>query len=258
MRIQIGGSGLVCAPLDGFPNNRAVVLDGNGDYIKTGLDTEYTFADAYTVMAWVWSDVLPGTAGRYFSVVAKAQDHNDLDFQVQNNNGVYFYTDSSSATWFVPDPAAVGLAVYTSAWSNVTSNGSLFATFAENLAALGTPEWWLAQWGLTNGGTTFDEAETNDVDGLSAREEYIADSVPTNKQSSFALSSIEQAGGWAVSFACSSTRVYSLMSALNLVEGSWSFVEGASNVPGSASGSMTLTDSNDAPYKVFRASVRIP
>jgi len=75
-------------------------------------------------------------------------------------------------------------------WENVITNGAIHAEFAANEAARGTPEWWLASYGLTNGGLSFDQAEVSDTDGDSqpAWKEWIADTNPTNSASCFGSS----------------------------------------------------------------------
>ncbi|MBT3295302.1 MAG: DUF11 domain-containing protein [Verrucomicrobia bacterium] len=62
----------------------------------------------------------------------------------------------------------------------------LVAHFAENLVTNGMPQWWLAQYGWTN---DFMTAATNDSDndGMLAWEEWVADTIPTNKESLLAL-----------------------------------------------------------------------
>jgi hypothetical protein len=67
------------------------------------------------------------------------------------------------------------------------------ALFAANQAAGGTPEWWLASYNLTNGGLTFDQAETGnpDSDSFVTWEEYIADTSPTSGSSFLALSGVQ-------------------------------------------------------------------
>lgn len=73
-------------------------------------------------------------------------------------------------------------------WNNITADGTLTVAFAEALStAHDTPEWWLAEYGLTNGGLTFEQAEDldTDADGLTAWEEYVVGSVPTNPASRF-------------------------------------------------------------------------
>lgn len=67
----------------------------------------------------------------------------------------------------------------TLAWSNLTANGTVTVSFAENLAAHGTPEWWMAQFGWTQ---DFDTVESEDQDGddLYTWQEYPVNTCPTN------------------------------------------------------------------------------
>jgi hypothetical protein len=118
------------------------------------------------------------------------------------------------------DAAAGGLAAYTSIWLNVTADGSVTASFAENLAAYSTPEWWLAQYGWTN---DFDAAATNDEDhdGLQAWAEYLAGTIPTNSGSVFEIAHAptQPPEGFVVTWNSVSSRVYDLMRSTNLVGG---------------------------------------
>ena len=68
---------------------------------------------------------------------------------------------------------------------------------AQILACRGTPEWWLAGYGLTNETQGFCEAETNDVDGdgATAWEEWTADTDPTNAHSVLAIVNIAPTNG---------------------------------------------------------------
>jgi hypothetical protein len=53
----------------------------------------------------------------------------------------------------------------------IPSGGTVTAVFAENLAVHGTPHWWLASYGLTNDGSTFDavcSGRASDVKAKSA------------------------------------------------------------------------------------------
>jgi len=63
------------------------------------------------------------------------------------------------------------------------------ATFAENLAPQGTPEWWLAQHGASH---AFGEAELEDqdADGMAAWGEYIAGTDPGNTASVLAIADV--------------------------------------------------------------------
>jgi hypothetical protein len=73
-------------------------------------------------------------------------------------------------------------AVTSFTWNNVAADGTINATFAAQLAAKGTPHWWLAQYGWTN---EFDAAEVNDADGDGALtwQEYQADTNPRDSNS---------------------------------------------------------------------------
>mgnify|MGYP000859001990 CR=1 FL=1 len=64
-------------------------------------------------------------------------------------------------------------------WNNLTANGTITVSFAENLAAHGTPEWWLAQFGWTQ---YFDAVESadQDGDGLFTWQEFPSNTCPTN------------------------------------------------------------------------------
>jgi Zn-dependent metalloprotease/subtilisin family serine protease len=59
--------------------------------------------------------------------------------------------------------------------------------FAADLAAHGTPLWWLAQHVLTNAAWDAEELLDRDADGMTAQAEYVADTIPTNTQSVLAL-----------------------------------------------------------------------
>ncbi len=77
--------------------------------------------------------------------------------------------------------------VYT--FEAVTTNHTIRAEFAANLAALGTPEWWLAGFGWTH---SFSVVETNDFDqdGVATWQEYVADTNPTNGASFLGITGI--------------------------------------------------------------------
>jgi uncharacterized repeat protein (TIGR01451 family) len=137
---------------------------------------------------------------------------------------------------------------------------SVEASFAENLAPLGTPEWWLALHNLTNNGFSFAEAETNDADGDhdDARHEFVADTVPTNELSQFRLLAVQAAPSAKVTFSCTNSRVYTLQYLTNLVRGSWTYVSNQTNISGEADGSMLLTDTNGASQRFYGVGVGPP
>ncbi|MEI7850893.1 MAG: Ig-like domain-containing protein [Kiritimatiellales bacterium] len=105
-------------------------------------------------------------------------------------------------------------------WSNVHLSGVLAATFAAYVAndPANTPHWWLASYGLTNGGATFDEASVldQDSDGLKAWQEYIAGTSPTDAAS---VLKAAQTTRNVVTWNAVSGRVYSVYWSTNLMKG---------------------------------------
>lgn len=100
------------APFAGEPGNVGAALDGtNGTDIYTSLvssgasDPSATYAG--TILAWVDISQLPSDAGRTFYIAGRSQFGNDLDLQIQNDNRLYFYTDSgSSISYALPTTGA--------------------------------------------------------------------------------------------------------------------------------------------------------
>ena len=74
----------------------------------------------------------------------------------------------------------------------------IMAIFEANLAPAGTPEWWLAQHGLTNRAFEIEEMDDVDHDGHAAWEEWIAGTDPTNAASVFHASSLISADSTSV------------------------------------------------------------
>ncbi len=131
------------------------------------------------------------------------------------------------------DSAARHAKIFTSRWTAVTADGTVSVSFAEALAAHGTPEWWLAQYGWTN---DFDAAEMNDTDGDSffAWQEQIAGTDPTVSTSFFQCLEISSTNfpmlGKVIRWAAASGRVYSIDGSTNLPAGWFGL---ASNLPSS-------------------------
>lgn len=102
----------------------------------------------------------------------------------------------------------------------------------------------------------------SDGDGLTDGAECIADTDPTNPASLFHITSVEATNSIAVIFACTNSRVYSLETTTDAVDGPWLTVAGRANVPGDASGAMTLVDTNPPPdghpSGFYRVIVRTP
>ncbi|MBN1268083.1 MAG: VCBS repeat-containing protein [Kiritimatiellae bacterium] len=159
-----------------------------------------------------------------------------------------------------PDAAASQARIYTSWWYGVTASGTASVTFAESLAPLGTPEIWIADYGLTNDGKTFAEAEVFDFDDdtYDANSEWIADTDPTDSNHFLRVIQINRTNSMAVVFESSTQRVYALQGCWMLATGSWTSVAGQTNIPGDASGTTALVDTNDGPIKAYRVGVFVP
>ena len=78
-------------------------------HIGTSLSgqAQYATAGNATILAWVNLAKLPSVAGSTYYIAGRSQFGNDLDLQYQSNNGIYFYTDSSSATSYIPNTATL-------------------------------------------------------------------------------------------------------------------------------------------------------
>jgi len=149
----------------------------------------------------------------------------------------------------------LGSTAYAYVWSNVTATGTLFVTFVADLAARGTPHWWLSQYGWTN---NFDPVESSiGSNGMPVWQSYVADLDPTNPLSSFCVVSVSNLPPWTVYFGSSTARLYSLACSTNLVHGTgWFGVAGQSNVWGNGT-TMGLIDTNKGGPMFYRVKVRI-
>ncbi len=120
----------------------------------------------------------------------------------------------------------------------------------------GLPDDWERRF--FNGPTNATASGHSDDDGVPDGDEYGADTIPTNGQSYFHLTGLRRTNSFAVTFVCTNSRVYSLGYSTNLMMGEWWAVNGATNVPGDASGSMSLTDPADATQRSYRVGVALP
>jgi P pilus assembly chaperone PapD len=77
----------------------------------------------------------------------------------------------------------------------MTQPRAITASFAVSLAPLGTPEWWLALYGLTNQTPAQEELLDRDGDGMAAWKEYRADTIPTNSGSVLLITRIQKETG---------------------------------------------------------------
>ncbi|MEI7436071.1 MAG: carboxypeptidase-like regulatory domain-containing protein, partial [bacterium] len=111
-------------------------------------------------------------------------------------------------------------------WQNIASSGSILAGFGESLAPRGTPEWWLALYGLTSGTPAQIEMTDGDRDGSLTWQEYWAGTDPTNSYSVLKLVEFNVSNG-TVRLAWPSTTnghgyPYRIQSATDLLVAAWS------------------------------------
>jgi hypothetical protein len=67
----------------------------------------------------------------------------------------------------------------------------LAAVFVASLATNGTPEWWLAQYGLTNRDWDVEALDDQDHDGMPTWAEWVSDTDPTNGDSVLRILSLQ-------------------------------------------------------------------
>src|SRR5262249_20745353 len=101
----VGGTGSGPALL-GLADNYAAIFDGNGDGVLTNLAGQVTFPTAATIVAWVYLNVQPSSTGRTFYIAGRSEVGNDMDFQVDPDDILHFYTTSGGG---VTAPAALPL-----------------------------------------------------------------------------------------------------------------------------------------------------
>ena len=131
------------------------------------------------------------------------------------------------------------------------------AAFAARLAAHDVPEWWLAQYGWT---ADFDTAALGDQDGDTAFtwQEYVAETIPTNKTSVFQVDT-RRAGtpGYAVLVWPSATgRTYDVDFRTNAASGAWEMFQ--TNIAASAPVNVYTGAMGTADRLFFRVRVQRP
>ena len=164
----------------------------------------------------------------------------------------YYHVDNvfSNAVWIGPRT--------TLQWINVTNSGSIHAAFAPDLAAHGTPHWWLAGYGLTNAGLTFDEAEIDDddEDGATPEAEFIMDTAPDAYASCLRITALSNGVPTIVSFSSSSNRYYTLEA--GAPGGPWSNLVGQTLMPGLGGPDALLDAAPSTDAGFYRIRVTMP
>jgi hypothetical protein len=78
----------------GPPPGNSLSFNGTSDFVQvpnsTSLDSQ-ALTSQVTIQAWVYLDQLPSAAGHIMQIVAKSENGNDLDLQVQTDDRIHFY-----------------------------------------------------------------------------------------------------------------------------------------------------------------------
>jgi uncharacterized repeat protein (TIGR02543 family) len=137
---------------------------------------------------------------------------------------------------------------------------TLTASFQALVTTNGTPHWWLIEHGLTNASMDV-EADTDiDEDGMSARDEFIADTDPNASNSclvltgAYTLATGGGTGGIRLAFPASTARYYQLEYCVGLTN----YLVGTTNLGWGVPGMAITNDSTGTWYGVIRALLQEP
>ncbi|MCK9623136.1 MAG: hypothetical protein M0R47_21700, partial [Methylobacter sp.] len=131
---------------------------------------------------------------------------------------------------------------------------SVTANFAPNITTnTATPEWWLAQYGLTNFNT--DALTDIDLDSMATWQEYIAGTDPTNRSSVLAVAcTVFPNGHRTLSWFGVQGRAYTLQYVDSLNTNNW---QSSSFESSGLDAAISLTDDQIEPKYFYRVKVRI-
>lgn len=119
-------------------------------------------------------------------------------------------------------------------------------TIAFDTQAQGTPNWWLVHYNVTE--------SYDDGDSMSAWQEYLADTDPTDPDSYFSIAAISNTPMATVYFSTSSRRRYTLQRCDCLTSPVWSNVVSQVSIQGTG-GLDSLQDVEEAPLMNYRINV---
>ena len=189
-----------------------------------------------------------GAGGTISPASASVSPGNSTNFVITANN---YYRISTLTT----NGVSAGLSFnnlstnYNFVWSNVQAAGTVTVSFVEQVTTgpAPVPYSWLAQYFVTNDYNAAALAD-QDADGAKTWQEYIANTVPTNKASVFTAT---QATRNVITWNAQSNRIYSVYWTTNLV--TKVFTNKQDNVTG---GAYTNT-SPDSRVNLYQVKVRM-
>jgi len=149
-------------------------------------------------------------------------------------------------------------------FTNVMAAHMITNVFAADLSPSNTPNWWLAQYNLTNGGLSFTQAETNTAgSGIPVWQAYIAGLDPTNPTSQFTVW-IAQSNGTTIVWVPTivptiqeGSRFYTIENTTNLVIGPWTAILESTDVPATIGPQVTYTNQTTLSNQFYRTKVHL-
>lgn len=152
------------------------------------------------------------------------------------------------------DAGATGATAWTAAWDRVTADVTVDITYAEDLAAQGTPHAWLAQYGWTQ---NWDAAELTDTDGdgMPAWQEYRAGTDPSRAASVLAIRGAAPGSeGFTLRWASATGHTYAVRGAGDPAAGF--VVDLATNLPATAPTNQFTDPAPPADRRFYRVDLQ--
>lgn len=112
-----------------------------------------------------------------------------------------------------------------------------------------TPNWWLANYGLS-------DENSIGVKGIPVWQDYVADTNPTNLDSYLRITAISKTSSATVYFPSSAKRYYTLQRRDTLLTGNWTNVTAQVGIQG-ADGLDSLQDTTSATQQFYRVTVKV-
>ena len=129
---------------------------------------------------------ITATAGLHGAIspsIALVTNGGSTNFQIDADE---YYTIEDVRTNNASIGGSFGMTSTNYVWSNINTDGTVYASFAADLTTNGVPHWWLAMWGWTSNFNTV-AVGNQDGDGQRTWEEYLGSTDPTNDASFFGV-----------------------------------------------------------------------
>ncbi len=202
-------------PPDAFEQNRNELIYSNWQ----GNRNPFIDHPEWALELWAYTRTIATQAGEGGSISPENPEvlyPSDQAFEIQPDP---YWAIANILTNGVSMGVDYGTSSYSLVWSAIPLTGTVEAVFTADLAAQGTPLWWLAEQGFTN---DFDiaEGEDPDEDGCPTWQEYLAGSLPNNAASLLQFEAVDSASvenGLVIRWQSASNRTYSIWKGSNLL-----------------------------------------